>query len=528
VTIFELAIALLLVGALLALWANRIGVPYPALLALAGAGLALFPGAPPIVLDPELALALFVAPVLLDAAFDASPRDLRDNLAPVVNLAFATVVLTIAAVATVARLIMPQMTWAAAIALGAIVAPPDASAATAVLRRLHPPHRLLVILEGESLFNDATALLVYRVAVAAAITGTFSGWSVLLTLLLTGVGGVVAGALFARAYLWMTARVHDIPISVLLQFIGTFAVWLIADNLKLSAIITVVSYAMTLARRAPGRVGGRHRIASYAVWEVNVFVLNVLAFLLIGLQLRGILTRMHAADWRTYGTFAAAVCATVILVRILWWMPYNAFVRWKIRRFGAHLPRPMMLPTFGSGLVISWAGMRGIVTVAAALALPAGASRGGFPYRDLIIFSAFGVVLSTLVVQGLTLGPLLKRLGLSDDGEVDREVRHARVAVSRAALHVLEEDANRAAADILRPEYEARIRSGQEISVHTAAAHESALAALQSRAVEAQRRELVELRAAGVIGDDAFHAAEEEIDLLDLTADARIRPDRGE
>jgi CPA1 family monovalent cation:H+ antiporter len=528
VTIFELAIALLLVGALLALWANRIGVPYPALLALAGAGLALFPGAPPIVLDPELALALFVAPVLLDAAYDASPRDLRDNLVPVVNLAFVTVILTTAAVATVARLMMPQMSWAAAITLGAIVAPPDASAATAVLRRLRPPHRLLVILEGESLFNDATALLVYRVAVAAAITGNFSGWSVLLTLSLTGVGGVVAGVLLARAYLWMTARVHDIPISVLLQFISTFAVWLIADNLKLSAIITVVSYAMTLGRRAPGRVGGRHRIASYAVWEVNVFVLNVLAFLLIGLQLRGILTRLHAADWRTYGTFAAAVCATVILVRILWWMPYNAFVRWKIRRFGAHLPRPMMLPTVGSGLVVSWAGMRGIVTVAAALALPAGGVSRGFPYRDLIILSAFGVVLSTLVVQGMTLGPLLKRLGLSDDGEVDREVGRARAAVSRAALRVLDEDANRAAAAILRPEYEARIRLGED-SVDRAAAHdESALAALQSRAVGAQRRELIELRARGVIGDDAFHAAEEEIDLLDLTADARIRPDRGE
>jgi CPA1 family monovalent cation:H+ antiporter len=171
--------------------------------------------------------------------------------------------------------------------------------------------------------------------------------------------------------------------------------------------------------------------------------------------------------------------------------------------------------------------MRGIVTVAAALALPGGTSSGGFPFRDLIIFSAFGVVLSTLVVQGMTLGPLLERLGLGDDGEVDREVRHARVAVSRAALRVLEEDANRTAADILRPEYEARIRSGEGASVGRAEARdESALAALQSRAVEAQRRKLIELRAAGVIGDDAFHAAEEEIDLLDLTADARIRPDR--
>jgi len=197
--IFELAIALLLVGALLTLLANRIGAPYPALLALAGAALALVPRVPAITLDPELALALFVAPVLLDAAYDASPRDLHDNMASVINLAFVTVFLTITAVAFAGRLIIPQMGWAPAIALGAIVAPPDASAATAVLRRLRPPHRLLVILEGESLFNDAAALLIYRIAVGAAITGTFSGWHTLVTLTFTGIGGVLAGLIFARA-----------------------------------------------------------------------------------------------------------------------------------------------------------------------------------------------------------------------------------------------------------------------------------------------------------------------------------------
>jgi CPA1 family monovalent cation:H+ antiporter len=524
--VFELAIALLLVGALLTLWANHIGVPYPAMLALGGVALALMPGMPQISLNPDLALALFVAPVLLDAAYDASPRDLRDNFAAVINLALFAVVLTIAAVAIAAKLIIPGMGWAPAIVLGAIVAPPDASAATAVLRPLRPPHRLLVILEGESLFNDASALLIYRVAVGAALTGIFSASGTLSTLLLTGLGGVVAGWLFARATLWLLVRVDDIPISVLLQFLTTFAVWLIAQRLGLSPIITVVSYAMSVARTAPSRIDGRHRIASYAVWSVAVFVLNALAFLLIGLQLRGILARLQHENWRISVIFAVSVCATVILARIIWWMPFNILMRWRATRFGARTSRATTVPTVGSGLVISWAGMRGIVTVAAALALPDASSGSAFPYRDLIILSAFCVVLSTLVVQGLTLGPLMRRLGLHDDGSVEREILLARVETARVALRVLDGEASHHSVQILRREYEAREHSSERAMADgSAAAEESKLSALQRRAVQAQRDALMALRARRVIGDYAFHAAEEEIDLLDLTADARIRPD---
>lgn len=524
--IFELAIALLLGGALLALLANRIAVPYPALLALAGTVIALLPGTPEITLDPELALALFVAPILLDAAYDASPRDLRDNLVPVLNLALFAVGATIVAVAVVARLVIPDMGWATAIALGAIVAPPDASAATAVLRRLSPPHRILILLEGESLFNDATALIVYRIAVVAAITGTFSPWNVMLMLVLIGVGSLIAGIGLARAYLWLTSRVEDVPVWVLLQFIGTFAVWLIAERVGLSPIIAVVSYAMTLARRAPARMDARRRIVSYAVWEVVVFVLNVLAFLLIGLQISGILDRTHATDMGAYLMSVAAVCATVVIVRPVWWMPWNAFVRWRIRRYGPRVRRPTMLPSAGSGLVISWAGMRGIVTLAAALALPP-----DMPHRDFILLAAFGVVLSTLVLQGLTLGPLMNRVCLHPDDSVDREISLARVETARAALRALEDADDGRAAEILRAEYEARMQSGKRGSAATSENPEtSSLARLQGVAVAAQRRELFNLRERGVIGDDAFHALEEELDVLELTADARIRPDvmRGE
>jgi CPA1 family monovalent cation:H+ antiporter len=514
--LFELTIALVLVGALLALWADRLGIPYPALLALAGAVLALIPGTPKVTLDPELALALFVAPVLVDAAYDASPRDLRDNFIPVTALAIVVVGLTIAAVAVVAHAIVPSMPWAAAIALGAIVAPPDASAATAVLRKLRPPHRVVIILEGESLFNDASALLAYRIAVAAAMTGAFSGWTLVPTLLLTCGGGIIAGIVLAKAYMWLTQRVTDLQISIVLQFIGTFFVWILADRVGLSAIITTVAYAMTIARTAPARIGGRARIASYSVWEVAVFVMNVLAFVLIGLQMRGIVERIKDGEWSTYLVAAGATCAAVILVRIAWVMSYNSVARLWVGRLGRRLPRPIAPPTVGSGLVVSWCGMRGIVTLAAALALPEG-TEGTFPHRDLIVFCSFCVVLVTLVVQGMTLAPLLRWLGLRDDGSVERELSVARTETAKAALAALEQQEPRAAAELLRREYRARLRPGQ---------HEPArLAALQQRAVQAQRRALIDLRARDVIGDDAFHAAEEEIDLLELTADARIRPD---
>src|SRR5262245_63258683 len=208
--VFEVVIALLMCGAALAVLARRFGAPYPALVAFAGAVAALIPGTPKIDLDPELALALFVAPVLLDAAFDSSPRDLRANWRPVASLALGAVALTIAAVAVVARRLVPDLPWAAAIALGAIVAPPDAAAATTVLKQLRPPHRLLVILEGESLFNDASALLVYRLAVAATVTGFVSGWTVVPTLLAVTVGSVVLGLVLAPATLALNTRINDV------------------------------------------------------------------------------------------------------------------------------------------------------------------------------------------------------------------------------------------------------------------------------------------------------------------------------
>ncbi len=518
--IFELVIALSLVGAVLSLWAAQLRLPYPTLLAVAGAALALFPGVPELTLDPELALALFVSPVLLDAAYDASPRDLRHNLTSVASLALGAVSCTIIAVAVIARAMVPDLGWAAAITLGAIVAPPDASAATAVLRQLRLPHRLLVILEGESLFNDATALLVYRIAAAAAVTGTLTGWNIAVMLTLTWGGGIVLGIVLARIYMRLMLRIEHISISIILQFVSTFSVWIAAEHLGLSAILAVVSYAMVVAREAPGSLGARRRIASYAVWEVAVFLLNVLAFVMIGLQLRAIAGRLDASEWRVYGLCAAAVCVTVIVTRFAWVTAHNLTARWWQSRRHA-MASGDRGSKWGSTLVVSWSGMRGIVSLATALALPVGAE-GSFPFRDLILLCAFAVVLTTLVVQGLTLGWLIKRVGLQDDGAVDREVGLARAETARVALRLLAQQPSVPAA--LQEEYEARLRSGESESAGAPPAGLPDIIVTQRELVSAQRQALLDLRAQHRIGDDAFHVAEEELDLLDLTADPRIRP----
>ena len=293
-------------------------------LALGGALLAFVPGAPSFTVPPELALALFVAPVLLDAAYDASPRDLRDNWAPVTGLVVFAVGLTTIAVAVVARALMPAMPWAPAIALGAVVAPPDAAAATAVLRQLRPPHRILTILEGESLLNDASALLIYRLAVGAVAANGFSIGAVAPTFLFAVAGSVVVGPALGWLVLRLIDRVQDVPTAIILQFVSTFGVWILADRIGLSGVLTMVCYAMTVARTAPERTPARIRIPSYAVWETVVFVLNVLAFIFIGLQIRPILESLEPAARGRYFAVAGAVLVTVIVVRIAWHMSFNA------------------------------------------------------------------------------------------------------------------------------------------------------------------------------------------------------------
>jgi monovalent cation/hydrogen antiporter len=535
--VFDIVIALLLGGALLAAVARRIGAPYPALVALAGAALALIPGVPTLVLHPELALTLFVAPVLVDAAFDASPRDLRANWRQVASLALGAVALTVAVAAVLARLLVPDLPWAAAIALGAIVAPPDAAAATTVLKQLRPPHRLLVIVEGESLFNDASALLVYRMAVGAMVSGFLSGWSVLPTLLWVTLGSVALGLALAPVTLALSARIHDVATAVVVQFCQTFAVWILAERLHLSGIITLVVFAMAVSRRAPEVMPARMRIPAWAVWEVAVFVLNVLAFILVGFQLKSIAARATGATGARYAAVAAAVCVAVILARFAWVIGAAAFSRWRCRprADGTPGPRDAVGLTAGGAVLVGWCGMRGTVTLAAALALPTGQDGGApFPYRDLILVTAFGVVLGTLVVQGLTVRPLLRRLRLSDDGSVEREVRLGRVEALRAALAAAAAAPDAEAGALVRDSYALQLRRAEREGVDSAGDGRAALAGLDGGAADAaviraattaQRRRLVALRADGTLGDAAFQQLQEELDWAELGWAQVLPPD---
>jgi monovalent cation/hydrogen antiporter len=506
-------IGLVLAAVALAAAARRVGAPYPVFLALGGALLAFVPGAPEFSVPSELALALFLAPVLLDAAYDASPRDLRDNWAPLIGLVVFAVGLTTIAVAVVTRALMPDMPWAPAIVLGAVVAPPDAAAATAVLRPLRPPHRLLTILEGESLLNDASALLIYRLAIGAVAAGGFSIGAVAPTFLFAVAGSVVVGPALAWLFLRVIDRVQDVPTAIILQFATTFGVWILADRIGLSGVLTMVCYAITVARTAPERTPARIRIPSYAVWETMVFVLNILAFIFIGLQIRPILESLEPAARGQYFVVAAAVLITVIVVRFAWHMSFNAVIRWRDRRLGFHPPRPMLRPTVGSGLVIAWAGMRGIVTLVAALALP-----GEFPFRDLIVFTGFSVVLGTLVLQGLTLKPLLRALDLHDDDPVGQELAAARDRALRAGLACLQRF-DSPAANSVREEFTAHLAAAADFEPDDGAP--AAHGDVHREAVQAARHAVLAMRASDEIGDDAFHRMEEELDWLEMASGRR-------
>ncbi len=484
----EQLLGLFIASLILAGTARRLGAPYPVFLALGGAVLAFLPGAPTFTVPPELALAIFVAPILLDAAYDASLRDLKDNWAPVTGLVVFAVALTTLAVALVVRWFVPDMAWGPAIALGAVVAPPDAVAATSVLRLLKPPHRILTILEGESLFNDATSLLIFRLAVGAVAANAFSVVDVAPAFLLAVAGSIVVGPALGWVTLQLLDRVEHVPTAIILQFVTTFGVWLFAEQVGLSGVLTMVSYAITVARTLPEHTPARLRISTYAVWETAVFALTILAFIFIGLQIRPILNSLEAVDRGRYFAVAGAVLATVIVVRVAWHMSFNAVTQWWHRRVGFQPPRPMLRPSLASGLVISWSGMRGIVTLAAALALPA-----RFPHRDLIVFTAFIVVLGTLVIQGMTLGPLLHWLRVRDDDLVGGELRAARDRALAASLATFADDPSPIARAV-RQEFTAQLTheraAGSPGNTLRVARNE-----IHANALEAARRAVHDMRA---------------------------------
>jgi CPA1 family monovalent cation:H+ antiporter len=360
----------------------------------------------------------------------------------------------------------------------------------------------VTVLEGESLLNDASALLIYRLAVGAVAVQGFSIGSVAPTFVVAVVGSLIAGPALGWVFLRTMHGIRHMPTAIIVQFVTVFAVWIVADRVGLSGVLTMVCFAITIAQTAPKNLPARIRIPTNAVWETVVFVLNILAFIFIGLQVRPILESLDVGNRTRYLPVAGAVLVTVIIVRIAWHMSFNAIVRRRDRRRGFHPPRPMLQPSLGSGFVISWAGMRGIVSLAAALALPS-----AFPYRDLIVLTAFCVVLGTLTIQGLTLKPLLRLLALQDDDPVGGELALARERALRAALATFAGD-NSAVARALRDEFTMLLGVDGDGSDPRRPAH----AEKHRAALDAARQAVLAMRSSDEIGDDAFHLIEEQLD----------------
>jgi Na+/H+ antiporter len=417
--LFEITLVLLAIAVVLLQLARRLRVPYPAMLALVGGCVAALPFAPRLSIEPQLALALFVAPAVMDTAFDMPPREMLRIWLPLTSLAVVLVLLTTAAVAW-AGWALAGLPLAAAVALGAIVAPPDAAAAAAVLEEFNLPRRTMAVLQGESLLNDAVALLAFGLAVSAAVSPG-GAWSAVLPRLIIAVPGgallgVVLGFLGTRALFKVAGTLS----TIIVQFLVTFGTWILAERLSLSPIVAVVALAAVVARYTPARTSASDRVNANAVWSTVVFVLNVLAFLLMGLQARVILNQLHGEALRHALVFAAIVLAVVIGVRFIWVMLYGT----ALRIFRSFFERRVLggsLPPARIGLLVSWCGMRGLVTLATAFALPP-----QFPGRNVIVLSAFAVVLGALIVQGFTIRPLIALLRIPPDRSLEGEVATTR------------------------------------------------------------------------------------------------------
>jgi len=497
-------------------------MPYPIWLTLGGLLLGFMPGLPDVELDPDLVFLIALPPLLYSAAFFSSLRDLRANVGPISLLSIGLVLATTFAVALIAHAMIDDLSWGAAFVLGAVVSPTDAVAATSIARRLGVPRRVVTIVEGESLINDATALVIYRVAVVAVVSGSFSLLDAGAEFVLSAVGGVAielgAGWLVAQ----VRRRIQDPPVEITLSLMTAYFVYLPAVALDVSGVLAAVSAGIYLGWNSPRLVTNPSvRIQLLGVWEILVFVLNVLLFGLLGLQLAGILDRLSGFSAGTLIGYGALVSGAVILVRILWVFPFTYLPRYLSRRVRERDP----YPSWEGPLLVGWNGMRGAISLAAALAIPLETDAGvSFPERDLIIFLTFCVVLATLLVQGLTMPALVRKLGVHDDGGAEYEENKARKFAAAAAIDRIDEVAGE---DWVRPESAQRMRDLYDYRRRRFAARfddgddgvldEQSLAyqRLRREALEAERQAILDLRNRGVINDEVWRRVERDLDLED-------------
>jgi CPA1 family monovalent cation:H+ antiporter len=512
----ELILLLLSVSVALAVAADRIRLPYPIVLVLGGAALALTP-VPRFEIEPDIVLVVFLPPLLFSAAWLTSWRDFRASVRTIGLLAIGLVIATTCGVAAVAHAVIPGMPWGVAFVLGAIVSPPDAVAATTVMQRLRVPARLVTILEGESLVNDATGLVAYQVALAAAAGGGFSAPHAVTRFALVGLGGIA----FGLAVGWLVAIVHrrldDFVVETAISLLTPYVAYIPAEHLGVSGVLSAVAAGGYLGWRNPRLFSPLTRLRSRSVWSAVLFLFNSLVFILMGLELSG--THRLFASMSTAGLvgWCAAIAATAIVIRLLWvpvalHAPHRLF-----RRIRRREPAPAWKDT----AVVAWTAMRGIVSLALVLALP-----DAFPFRDLLVLIVFVVIAVTLLGQGLTLPLVIRALGFADDGAQQRQARSALLRGTENALARLDELAAALQtppriADVVRTIYTRRrdrLQASQDAAPDAVADNVDgrAFRALRAQLIEVERDSLVELRNQGVVSEEILQHLQQDLDLETL------------
>ena len=527
-TIAEIFVGLLLTVAILAMVARKLHISYPILFVIGGLLLGWVPELPKVVLNPELVFLFFLPPLIFPAALFTSWRDFWANIRPISFLAIGLVLFTTMAVAYLAYYFL-HLPLAVGFVLGAIISPTDVIAATAIAERLKVPRRIVTILEGESLVNDATALVAYRFAVAAVATGSFSLVHATAEFFMVCLGGMVSGLAVGWLAQQFHQRVDDAPIQITVSLLTPFVAYLSAERLGVSGVLAVVTAGLYLGRRIPELFTFKTRLQGGPVWEMVQFLLNGFAFILIGLQLpevwHGVSSRdipIHLLAW-----YVLFISLAVILIRVLWVFPAAYLPRFFFRSIRRRDP----YPSWRHVIIIGWTGMRGVLSLAAALAIPLSVDGGSgsppFPYRDLILFLTFIVILATLVVQGLSLPLLIRWLGVKDEGSMEKEELEARLKANQAALARLREieeseSTKGDALQRLRIEYEDRImqlagaepeRTGLPLRRFS-----SEIERLSHEALQVERRTILHLRNQSVINDEVLRRIERDIDL----AEARL------
>jgi CPA1 family monovalent cation:H+ antiporter len=517
----ELILICLVAVALLALVARKIRVPYPILLTCGGVLLALVPGLPAIQLEPQVVFNLFLPPLLYPAALFTSWRDFRANLRPILSLAIVLILLTMTATAYLFHG-LTALPLAVAFVFGAIISPPDAVAALSVTQNLRVPRKIIVILEGESLVNDATAFIAFRFAVAAVLTGSFSLGQASLQFLLVAAGGICVGLAIGWLATQVQERLDDPPVQTMFSLLTPYAAYFSGEAVHVSGVLAVVIAGIYYGWRAPRILSARMRLQALPVWEMVVFILNGVLFMLIGLQLPLVVHSLVPGSITQAAILAILVVLVMMLVRFAWIFGTSYLQG----LFSGKSRRKTRVPWQQTAL-IAWVGMRGADSLAGALAIPFVLRDGQpFPGRDFILLLTFCVIFATLLLQGLTLAPLVRWLGVVDDHVTEKEERLARLKANEAALARLEElessnRPRRETVERLRSEYEDRIRQlrieapdGESVSLLYSPDFEE----LACEMLQTERDTVIALRNEEAINDQALRRIQRDIDL----AEARL------